>query len=69
MVTAINIILDQWAGEPARQREQRGDTKTKKFKTFKKFKKELKKQTKNQRFEITKECIKNIKSDQKHSHT
>ena len=67
MVTGINIILDQWAGEPARQRE--GIPKRKKLKHLKKFKKELKKQTKNQRFEITKECIKNIKSNQKHSHT
>ena len=64
MVTGINIILDQlgWRAREA----ARGDTKTEKFK---KFKKELKKQTKNQRFEITKECIKNIKSNQKHSHT
>lgn len=67
MVTGINIILDQWAGEPARQRE--GIPKRKNLKHLKKIKNKLKKQTKNQRFEITKECIKNIKSNQKHSHT
>ena len=67
MVTGINIILDKWAGEPARQRE--GIPKRKNLKHLKKIKNKLKKQTKNQRFEIIKECIKNIKSNQKHSHT
>ena len=48
MVTGINIILDKWAGEPARQRE--GIPKRKNLKHLKKIKNKLKKQTKNQRF-------------------
>ena len=41
MVTGINIILDQWACEPARQRE--GIPKRKNLKHLKKLKKQTKK--------------------------
>ena len=53
------------------QKNHGGDQKEKlkKLKTFKNTKKTEKIKQKNQKFEITKECIKNIKNNQKHSHT